>query len=235
MMSTKICGIYKITHHESGKCYIGQSVDINRRWYIHRNYSNIKEKNRSAIASALQKYGIDAFDFKILEECSREMSNDREIYWIAHFGSLSPNGYNMNTGGGQAFTFSEETRRKMSEGQKGQKQSEETRRKRSEAMKGHVVTEETRHKISKANKGENNGMYGKIVSEETRRKLSESLKGKKLGKKYGPLSEEHRYKLSQANKGIQKKHTCPYCNKVGGNILKRYHFENCKHKPEEVA
>ena len=31
-----ICGIYKITNQTNGKCYIGQSVNIKRRWRSHK-------------------------------------------------------------------------------------------------------------------------------------------------------------------------------------------------------
>ena len=84
----------------------------------------------------------------------------------------------------KGHTHSEDTRRKLSEYQKGL----------TSAFKGHTHSEETRRKISEANKGENNPSFGKTRSEETRRKISESLKGR-------TFSEEHRRKLSEANKG----------------------------------
>ena len=71
-------------------------------------------------------------------------------------------------------TFSEETRRKISEAKKGKKLSEETRRKLSEAKKGHIrspFSEEHRRKISEAKKG-------KVRSEETKNKISKALKNK---------------------------------------------------------
>lgn len=66
--------------------------------------------------------------------------------------------------------LTEETRRKMSESQKGKKRkpfTEETRRKLSESHKGKTLSDETRIKISEAKKN---------ISEETRRKLSEAAK-----------------------------------------------------------
>ena len=72
--------------------------------------------------------------------------------------------------------------------------SDETRRKISESMKGHTVTDETRRKMSEARKGENNPNFGKHRSEETRRKMTESLKGR-------TFTEEWRIKISEANKG----------------------------------
>ena len=38
------CGIYKITNKINGKCYIGQSVDIKRRWREHINHAKRKDK-----------------------------------------------------------------------------------------------------------------------------------------------------------------------------------------------
>ena len=41
------------------------------------------------------------------------------------------------------------------------------------------------------------------------------------------MSEETKQKLRKPKQKIQ----CPYCNKIGGSSqMKRYHFENCKHK-----
>ena len=71
-------------------------------------------------------------------------------------------------------TFSEVTRRKISEAKKGRHLSEEHRRKLSEAKKGRTrspFSEEHRMKIAAAKKG-------KVRSEETKNKISKALKGK---------------------------------------------------------
>ena len=84
------------------------------------------------------------------------------------------------------YTHTEETKRKMSESQKGKHLSEETRKKVSEAKKGCKVwnkgrpfSEETRKKMSESQKGERNPRYGKHLSEEQKRKISEACKGRK--------------------------------------------------------
>ena len=63
--------------------------------------------------------------------------------------------------------------------------SAETRKKMSEANKGKHLAEETRQKLSEAMKGENNPRFGKPAwnkgkhnSEETRKKIGEARKGK---------------------------------------------------------
>lgn len=89
-------GIYKITNTTNGKCYIGQSKDIEARWAKH--LSVYKSSSDWELYRAFKKYGISAFKFEIIEECSIEALNEREIYWIAQYDSFN-NGYNMTLGG----------------------------------------------------------------------------------------------------------------------------------------
>ena len=109
-----IVGIYKITHRDTGKAYIGQSVDIFKRWKSHSNFAQAK-KNWQVIKRALHAHGVAQFIFEVLEECSKEDLNDREIYWIKHFNTVSPAGYNLTSGGGGLQNPSKETRVKISE------------------------------------------------------------------------------------------------------------------------
>lgn len=93
-------GIYKITNLQNGKIYIGQAVDINRRWSEHKSHS-FSPKHVSynfAIHRAIRKYGIESFSFEVLEECDENQLNEREIYWIQKFNSKNC-GYNMTDGG----------------------------------------------------------------------------------------------------------------------------------------
>lgn len=108
-----IVGIYKITRRDTGKAYIGQSVDVFARWKSHSNFAQAK-KNWQIIKRALHAHGIAQFTFEVLEECSKEDLNDREIYWIKHFDTISPAGYNLTSGGGGLQNPSEEIRKKMS-------------------------------------------------------------------------------------------------------------------------
>lgn len=88
-------GIYKITNKISGKIYIGQAYDITRRLSVHKRGGN---QDNQAIDKAIVKYGQDNFLYEIIEECSVDELNEREIYWIAHFNSYRK-GYNSTTGG----------------------------------------------------------------------------------------------------------------------------------------
>ena len=89
-------GIYKITNKVNGKCYVGQSRDIEARWAKH--LSAYKSSPEWELYRAFKKYGIAAFSFEVVEECTIEELNEREIYWIAQYDSFN-NGYNMTLGG----------------------------------------------------------------------------------------------------------------------------------------
>lgn len=97
-------GIYKITNKINGKSYIGQSVDIERRWRNHKQYYKQKEcvNYKYALYSAFRKYGIENFDFQIIEECDKDSLNDREIYWIDYYDTFKK-GYNNTKGGGGSY------------------------------------------------------------------------------------------------------------------------------------
>lgn len=90
-------GIYKITNKITGQCYIGQSIDISRRWRAHRQMA--KEQSCNApLYIAIREYGIDNFDFEVLAECSHTELNSLEKYYIALYDSYN-NGYNQTIGG----------------------------------------------------------------------------------------------------------------------------------------
>lgn len=87
-------GIYKITKKENGKSYIGQSNDIERRIKEHQYKIDIP------VELAIKKYGIDAFTYEVVEECSLEQLDEREIHWIEYYNTYKGFGYNCNPGGG---------------------------------------------------------------------------------------------------------------------------------------
>lgn len=96
-------GIYKFENKVNGKIYIGQSVDLERRYKSHKN--NYKNPNCSSYENifykALRKYGFENFSYEILEEfenISKEELNELEIKYIKEYNSYE-NGYNMNPGG----------------------------------------------------------------------------------------------------------------------------------------
>lgn len=98
-------GIYKYENKINGHCYIGKSIDIERRQYNHK-YSAYNQKARdydSQFHQAIRKYGLDNFDFTVIcslspEEYSEELLNQLEKTFIKLYNSYE-NGYNAIQGG----------------------------------------------------------------------------------------------------------------------------------------
>lgn len=93
---TVITGIYKITNELNGKYYIGQAEDIYQRFRTH--FWAHGDHHNSAIDAAIHKYGLENFTLDILEECPKELLNEREIYWGEQYFKgkcYVPDGYNI--------------------------------------------------------------------------------------------------------------------------------------------
>lgn len=65
----KKSGIYRWTHIESGKYYIGSAVDLGRRFSNYYSYPFISQAKKSIICKSLLKYGYSEFSLEILEDC----------------------------------------------------------------------------------------------------------------------------------------------------------------------
>ena len=78
-----ICGIYKITNQITDECYIGQSVDISKRWKDHAKCGlDIDRPQGNKLYQSMMEDGIWNFTFELLEECSREKLNEKEKFYI---------------------------------------------------------------------------------------------------------------------------------------------------------
>lgn len=183
--------IYKIENKINSKIYIGQTKgEIKDRLSGHILSSY-------PIGNALRKYGLQSFDISIIDTAiSKEVLNEKEIYWIRFYNCKVPNGYNLADGGGGAngYKHSEEAKQRIGEKAIGRNV-------------GRVCTEKTKNKLSETNKGLG---FGRKLSEKTKRKISESHIGKKLSqsqiekialKKRGvPLKAQHKQKISDSLK-----------------------------------
>ena len=90
-------GIYKITNLINNHSYVGQSMNISKRWNAHKEEAK-KEKSDKfdyPLYRAIRKYGINNFKFEVLEECSINELNEKEIYWINFYKCE----YNQTIGG----------------------------------------------------------------------------------------------------------------------------------------
>lgn len=160
-----MAGIYKLTA-PNGKCYIGQSFDLDRRL---SNYANRVVKGQRHLYYAVKKYGWDNFKVEILwrtkhPERYRNLNvllDTLEIAWIKKFDSVA-SGYNLEHGGSNGRP-SEETKQKISAARRGKALSEETKQKISAANRGKTLSEEHRRKLSK--KVKQYDMEGKLIRE----------------------------------------------------------------------
>lgn len=173
--------------------YIGKdnSIDKNRRYkeHLYPSTYNYQPFNR-----AIQQ-NPDRYEYKVLKEgeFSENLLNALEILYIKKYGTYDNRkrhgenyGFNFTIGGGGAkgYTHSEETKHKMSEAHKGEKNH----------LYGKNLSESHKYKISESMSGENNPNYGKPRSEQTRKKISRAKKGKKK-------SDETKEKISKSCKG----------------------------------
>lgn len=186
--------IYKYTF-PNGKLYIGQTVrKVGRRFNEHL-YSSQKNKGYY-LHNAINKYGKNNILISIIctvgaitKEELKDLLNKLEVFFIQYYNSRVPNGYNVTIGGNSAIGYivSEETKKKISEANKGHTLTEEQKTHLRQSLLGHKVSEETRRKIGEANRGRKCPEYVKELT-------SKRFKGV-------PFTDEHKRKLSEAQKG----------------------------------
>ena len=203
-------GIYKITS-PSGKIYIGQSIDIERRL---RCYKRLNAKKQPRLYNSFIKYGYESHIVEVVLECLEEELNDKERYYQDLFQCAGKNGLNStltnsNDKSGKLSLEhrmkisngcknpSAETRKKMSNSRLGKKRSIEFCLKLSIIAKKRTHTPETKIRLAELARNMSDetrlkksiSATGNRQSEETKRKISETLKGR-------VQSEETRLKIS---------------------------------------
>ena len=92
----KVSGVYKITNMITGDFYIGSSKDVKRRWAEHKCPSSWKRFPNNQLYKDIQKYGVDNFDFQILEVVEQEELKVAEQQFIE---KLKPTYNQMNASG----------------------------------------------------------------------------------------------------------------------------------------
>lgn len=128
-----IAGIYKITS-PSGKVYIGQSIDIEKRWKIHKGLYESHGTNK--LKRSLIKYGVLKHLFEVVEKCTLNQIYEREIYWIKFYNSIKK-GLNILEGG-QGVRMTDDIKIKISNNKKNHicYQNKERGEKISQSLKG---------------------------------------------------------------------------------------------------
>ena len=91
-----ISGVYKITNTITGDFYIGSSKDVKRRWAHHKIPSTWNKCPNNPMYLDFQKYGLNKFDFEILEEVEIDKLKEKEQQFIE---TLKPTYNNINAKG----------------------------------------------------------------------------------------------------------------------------------------
>lgn len=159
-------GIYELYCKDNDKSYIGLSSDIKNRWYHHKSMLRLGKHDNIHVQRVYDKYGPDAFEYSILEECEEQRLEEKEKYWESEIGK--ENLLNIAECGEKNHL-------------RGRKMTEEQRKAHGLARLGKKLPPGTGDKISAA-------LMGKPRDEETRRKISLGNLGKQK-------SEEHVLKM----------------------------------------
>lgn len=199
--------------------YVGKTTKtIEQRWEEHQKKAR-QHPNRY-LYDAMNCYGYDKFSIEEIEECCKEVLDEREKYWIAQLNTLIPNGYNMTIGGEGGDTWTNNPNKELSSmkmiiANRGKKRSKEfcenlskkltgrywssekakqaaeTRKNNIAKTRGYSSWEERQEYIAMCNAlFKDNQPYQHSL--ETRMKLSECFKGKSYEERYGEAYAKER-------------------------------------------
>lgn len=207
--------LYEVRNTVNNKIYVG----VHKTLDLDDGYMG----SGKILSVAKKKYGIDNFSKRILEmfDCEEEMFNRESEIVNAEF-IRRDDTYNIKIGGFGGWDFvnsDEKIRNDRRERTKGSGNS----------FFGKTHSEETKLKLSRMASVQWSGV-GK--SDEHRQKIAEALRGI-------PFTDERKKNISDSKKGKAawnkgkefQRIQCPHCGTIGGGSnMKRWHFDNCKHK-----
>lgn len=219
-------GIYKITS-PSGRVYIGQSWNIRGRWNSHKSFKRPTNKFTTPLHTSFTKYGAKNHSYEIIHELPKDISQDilntYENLYIEFYKQCGAKVMNLKEGGSKG-KHSEESKKRMSESNKGHiawnkglkgvmvawnkgisgviKYSSETKLKQSLAKKGKLPNNTGTKRSQKAIDKTTLANAGKKRTPDQIKRISESLKGKPYhGKNNGKVrTPEMKKRISEAGK-----------------------------------
>lgn len=180
--------VYAARLKKDGRLYIGKTTQaLVKRKSVHK--CNALRGHGHYFHAAIRKYGFDAFEWCVLRECNNavELSDAERVLIEENQSNVKGKGFNL-TNGGEGWQHSEETKQKIGEANRGEKNGMYGR---IPWNKGKRLSKQHRENLSKAhlgqkawNKGlsrEDNPLTGRPRTEEVKRKISEANRGEKNG------------------------------------------------------
>jgi len=74
-------GTYRITNRKNGDSFIGTSKDVCKTLRNQKYRLKNKKHTNSKLQSAINKFKLSSFEFKLIEECKLENQFVRQYYW----------------------------------------------------------------------------------------------------------------------------------------------------------
>lgn len=176
-------GIYIILNSVNGKCYVGQAVDIKRRWRGHLCDLKKGKHHCKHLQFAWNKYGAASFEWLVLDEVNPDQLTEQEQFWMDYLRFTGAYLYNTSLASGSPL---------------GCKRSPETKAKIQAARAGWKPSAEHRARISAAH-------LGKKVSPEVRARASARMKGIKPSSKAIENSVAARRGVKQSAEHVEKR------------------------------
>ena len=121
--------VYKLTCPE-GKSYVGRTIQSFKK----RMDAHVYGKGYCrALKEAINKHGFNRFEKEIIWEGEKDVVAEKEAYFIQHFNTMYPNGYNLSTGGGRGEHRSADTIQHMIKNQR------ELAKQRNNGLLGYII------------------------------------------------------------------------------------------------
>ncbi len=132
-------GVYRILCGKNKKFYIGSSFDMRSRWLHHKSALKRNDHPNPHLQNAYNKYGAESFIYEIIEDVETDMLVEREQFYLDSLDACNHKiGFNICRTAYSCFgvKHSEESKLKISRGNKGKKRTDECKERLSLLMRG---------------------------------------------------------------------------------------------------
>ena len=89
-----LSGVYAVLCVPTDQRYVGSTINLNKRWFNHRDELNRGVSNHRKLQEAWREQGPQAFAWQVLEYVEPDRLVEREQYWMDHF-SAGEHGLNV--------------------------------------------------------------------------------------------------------------------------------------------